>query len=66
MMPSIQPCRAQPRGNNVPDLLVLQTFPSKKTDFTPVTCTLVKMEVLAALTTDTGTAAGEVHQNPIK
>lgn len=66
MMPSAQPCRAQLRGNNVPDLSVLQAFPSKKSDFIPVTLILVKMEVLAALITDTGMAAGEVHQNPIK
>lgn len=66
MMPSTQPCRAQPRGNNVPDFLVLQPFPSKKSDFMPITFILVKMEVLAVLLRDTGMAEGEVHQNSIK
>lgn len=65
-MPSTQPCRTQPRGNNVPDLLVFQVFPSKKTDFMPITFMLVKTEVLAALLTDTGMAEDEVHQNSIK
>lgn len=66
MMPSTQPCRTQPGGNNVPDLLVLQVFPSKKSDFMPITFILVKMKVLAALLTDTGMVEGEVHQNSIK
>lgn len=45
----------------MPDLLVLQAFPSKKPDFMPITFILVKMEVLAALLTDTGMAEGEVR-----
>lgn len=42
------------------------SLPFQKTDFMPITFILVKVEVLAALLTDTGMAEGEVHQDSIK